>query len=197
MADEEDRPLMLAKHGHLGGYIYGGDPWTYCPTLWQFLIDDLAVKSVLDVGCGDGQAVKFFRDQRGVQAIGIDGVEQEPEWIFTHDFTTGPIGTAALDYDLVWSCEFVEHVEERYLPNFVETFKRGKLVLMTHAFPGQGGWHHVNCREADYWVGVMAGAGYAFDPALTEVARELAAKEPPGESNHFARSGLAFVRNEP
>ncbi len=35
--------------------------------------------------------------------------------------------------DLIWCCEFVEHVEEARKDNFLAVFKRGRVVAMTHA----------------------------------------------------------------
>lgn len=185
---------MIVEAGHLGGYVPGGDEATFYPDLWRTLVTTLNVKTVLDVGCGDGVALRYFRDDLGVSVVGIDGVAQDDPDVVTHDYTLGPLGGAAgYEFDLVWSCEFVEHVEERYLPNFVDTFKRGRIVLMTHADPGQPGWHHVNCRPGDYWIGVMAAAGFSLDENLTATARSYAALNV-SPWNHFARSGLAFRR---
>lgn len=189
---------------HLGGYVAGGDEATAFPHLWTWLAKDLRVGSVLDVGCGDGVALRAFRS-RGIAAYGVDGVEQDDPDIVQHDYTRGPLyladdGTevaslaAAADFSLVWACEFVEHVEAEYVPNFLETFRQARLVLMTHAFPGQDGHHHVNCQPAEYWVGALAAVGYRFDAATTQITRALAGANP-SPWNHYARSGLAFRRN--
>lgn len=174
---------------HLGGYVPGGDAATFYPDLWAWLVNDYGVESVLDVGAGDGIAVDYFRIL-GANAVGIEGVPQDHPQIIEHDFTTGP--TIYAEYDLVWCCEFVEHVEERYLPNYLSAFKAAPLVLLTHADPGQQGYHHVNCQPDAYWIGVMAAIGYAFNRVLTNNCRLLAAKNP-SPWNHFYRSGLAFV----
>lgn len=190
--------MTVAAHGetvaldHLGGYVVGGDEATTFPHLWTWLVRDLGVSSVLDVGCGDGVALSYFR-ALGAHALGIDGVPQDDPHIACHDFTVGPYAGEIDDFDLVWSCEFVEHVEERYAPNFLEAFRRGRLVLMTHADVGQGGYHHVNCRPAAYWIGAMAAIGYALDEETTGNARRVAGLNP-SPWNHFARSGLAFRR---
>lgn len=201
--------------GHLGGYIEGGDPATLYPDLWAWLVDIHGVESVLDVGCGDGAALSAFR-ALGCDAIGIDGVPQDDPDIIQHDFTTGPLtfandhwnqvarvdwperegapmggGWRTRTFDLVWCCEVVEHVEEQFLPNLIPSLLRGKLLLLTHAEPGQQGWHHVNCRTSDYWVGALAGHGLRFDDELTRDTRALAAANA-NPSNHYARSGLAF-----
>lgn len=179
---------------HLGGYVEGGDEATYYPDLWRWLVEERGVGSVLDVGCGEGHALKVFSDL-GCLVGGIDGVEQQAAYIHTHDFTTGPY-TAGLQgpWDLVWCCEFVEHVQEGYVPNFLSTFRLAPLVLMTHAEPGQQGYHHVNCRTADYWIGAMAAEGYTFDERLTSLTRTIAAFNT-DPYNHYTRSGLAFQRN--
>lgn len=182
--------MSMIERGHLGGYIAGGDEATWYPDMWRWLVETHGVDSVLDIGCGDGQAVKFF-ESLGCEVTGIDGVAQEHDSIVEHDFTTGSI--VADEYDLVWSCEFVEHVEERYVPNFMEAFKHGRMVLMTHADPGQAGYHHVNCQPAAYWVGVMAAAGYVLDDALTMASRAKASMNV-SPWNHYWRSGMAFVR---
>lgn len=178
--------------GHLGGYVPGGDPHTFEPGVWAYLIARYQLRSVLDVGCGDGATVRWFRD-RGLRTVGIDGIPQDDPDIVTHDFELGPWqdlgGGPMIDVDLVWAAEFVEHVEERYVPNFVATFRCAPVVAMTHAVPGQGGWHHVNCRTSDYWWGVLAGAGFVPDWRATNHARAVAQRD-----GYFHRTGLVAVR---
>jgi len=186
----------MMTDGHLGGYVVGGDPATYYPGLWDWLVDTLEVRSVIDVGCGEGHALRYFRD-RGCRVVGIDGIEQDDDDIYTLDYTetvlTPPPPWEQATWDLAWSCEFVEHVEERYVPNFLATFACARYVLMTHGEPGQPGWHHVNNQPADYWKGALAAIGYQYDHALTGQARGFASTNT-DPHNHFRRSGLAFRR---
>jgi hypothetical protein len=95
--------------------------------------------------------------------------------------------------DLVWCCEFVEHIPEEDIVNFLRTFKAGKYVAITHAGPGQPGHNHVNCQTDDYWRGVMAVIGFKLDPFLTKCGR-LAASTNTTPWNHFKRSGLIFTK---
>jgi len=201
--------MKFMKRGHLGGYIISdaenphGDPKTYTPKVWDYLVAYAKPERVLDVGCGEGHAVKYFLDldpqslgrQFPLSVLGLEGCQEAADrkvcrhhCMRVHDFTTGPyVGTAyRWTWGLVWSCEFVEHVEEKYAENFLKMFDRGVVVAMTHAFPGQGGYHHVNCQPTEYWVEKMELRGFKLDDEATKTSRRL---EP---DSHWARSGLIF-----
>ena len=94
----------------LGGNIRHGDANTFCPRLWDYLIKRFAIRSMLDVGCGEGHAVNYFF-QKGVMAHGIDGlrrnVDRAVAAVAWHDILTGPY---YMPVDLVWSCEVAEHI---------------------------------------------------------------------------------------
>lgn len=179
----------FVMRGHLGGYFAGGDPDTLYPQMWAYVLKRESVTSILDVGCGDGTAVDWFL-ARGVDAFGIDGVAQENPRVMQHDYTTGDArmrDDAA--FDLVWSCEFVEHVDAEHVDNFMVDMARAPLVLMTHAVPGQTGHHHVNCQDATYWIDAFARHGYAVDFGLTGETRARA-------HSYYAATGMAFRRSE-
>jgi SAM-dependent methyltransferase len=191
----------MAKAGHLGGYIPGGDDGTWFPRLWTWAIRRFELTSVLDVGCGEGHTAKFFLDQ-GCDVLGIEGCAEAirhsaiPGKIALHDFTTGPMRPGRT-YDLIWSCEFLEHVEARYVPNMMETFAHaGKAIMITHALPGQPGHHHVNCRPNSYWVREIERLGFACHISDTLEARRASLPDNDVRINFFARSGLVFVRPE-
>lgn len=187
MADyviDQERP-------HLGGYLKNGDPATFYPELWIWLKSAFSLASVLDIGCGEGHALKFFRDM-GCQVLGYDGIPQPDLDILEWDFTEGAPPKIGL-FDMVWCCEFVEHVEEEDAPNFLETFKWARWVVMTHGMPGQPGHHHVNNQTASYWKGALAVVGFRYDQYLTGQARMRAALNQ-HPSNHFVRSGLVFQK---
>jgi len=189
----------MVRDGHLGGYIPGGDPGTWCPALWTWAIHKFAVGSMLDVGCGEGRSARFFQS-RGCTVLGVEGCTRAvadsviPGQVAAHDFTKGPF-LPSRSFDLVWSCEFLEHVESRYEPNILATFAHAaKIILVTHAFTGQiAGYHHVNCRPSRYWIRRIESLGFSCDVPLTMEARTVTLQDFP-EVNHFARSGLVFVR---
>lgn len=173
---------------HLGGYLKGGDPSSWYPEMWEWMVISSEIRSVIDVGCGEGHSIRWFHEH-GLIAHGVEGVPQNNPLILAHDYTTGPY-IPKRRFDLCWSCEFVEHVEERYVPNFLATFASAEYVLMTHALPGQGGHHHVNCQEPDYWIEKLNGVGFSFSESLTASTRMLC---PHG---YYAHTGLAFMRTQ-
>lgn len=160
----------------LGGcYIDVVDSNTHMPDVWERIIADYGIKSVIDVGCGAGWAVKWFYD-KDIYVLGVEGwpeaIEKNQcrERIYKHDYTLAPFRPIQT-FDLCWCAEFVEHVEEQYIPNFMATFKRCKYVCMTHALPNQDGWHHVNCRDDNYWIAVMHKYGFHFNVEETKKLR--------------------------
>lgn len=199
MSPVETSPQFVVD-GHLGGYIRRsiafphGDWWTWCPRVWDFIAGEFNPEILIDVGCGEGHALRYFSDL-GIGAIGIDGMATAQdagivprELILVHDFTTGP-PTMYGNVDVVWSCEFVEHVDEQFIDNFLSVFQRAqKAVLMTHATPGQAGHHHVNCQPSEYWIGHMRARGFRVDQKMTEKTRSLA------PYTHWERTGVVFVR---
>ena len=144
---------------HLGGHA--NKTW-HDEGAVDFFINEFDIKSIIDIGCGPGMQTEVAH-RRGLHAVGIDGdytINRNPDCKFQiHDYSKGPLGLQNVEYlptsgkfDLGWCVEFLEHVEEKYIPNFMETFKLCKIVVVTHAYPGQGGHHHVNEQEKEYWV---------------------------------------------
>ncbi len=192
--------MTSVEQGHLGGYIEGGDEATYFPNLWSWIVVQ-GWKNILDIGCGDGVAVNYW-NSIGANAWGVEGIWQPNERIVEHDYAKGTLSVLpglAYDsdsaYDLIWCCEFVEHVEEAYVNNFLDSFAKGKIVLMTHGEPGQAGYHHVNLQPASYWIEKLRTIDYSLDIDLTMKTRELSAFNS-SPWNHFTRSGMAFRRND-
>mgnify|MGYP001348126729 CR=1 FL=1 len=152
---------------HLGGHMNRN--WTDTGTL-KYFMDELGVKSMVDIGCGIGDQT-IAAHSMGLYAVGVDGDytikrPAEPRFI-THDYSKAPLGGAYMEhlpecgfFDLGWSIEFLEHVDEKYIPNFMETFKLCKFVVVTHAYPGQGGHHHVNEQEKEYWIKIFKKYGF-------------------------------------
>lgn len=178
---------------HLGGNIVEGDAYTHSPSVWSYVIDRFAVKSVMDLGSGRGHAAQFFAN-KGLSVVAVDGLEtnvQEAHYpTICHDLTKGPFKTKV---DLVHCQEVVEHIDEAHLDHLLNSFRSGDVVLLTHAVPGQGGYHHVNCKGSDYWIEQMRLAGYAFLPEDTQRIRKLAEAD---RAIYMAKTGLLFHKIE-
>lgn len=148
---------------HLGGYVSNHlMTGTWCPDIWDLMIQAWNVRSMTDVGCGEGQVARWF-GYRGIESFGVDGCDGPSDGFkrLLWDYATGPLETQPRD--LCWSAEFVEHVDEQYVPNFLATFRQHRRLALTHAFPGHAGYHHVNCREPSYWIKLLEADGWTFD----------------------------------
>lgn len=176
---------------HTGGNIWQGDPWTFAPGVWKYVIERFAVTSVLDVGSGRGHAANWFW-RNGCQVIAMDGDTANANNALYptvyHDFADGPFTCRV---NMVHCQEVVEHVHEQYLPYLLHTLTNGDVLVMTHAEPGQPGYHHVNCQSQGYWVEKLEARGFALLPDDTMRVRKLAALE---QAFHLARSGLVFAK---
>jgi len=174
--------------GHLGGHasVTHIDEGTL-----NFLVSKYNVHSMLDVGCGPLGMVRLAR-LKGLEAHGIDGdftLNPGEETLFVHDFQSGPF-VPKRRYDLVWSVEFVEHVEERFIGNFLPCFSSADAICMTHALPGKRGHHHVNTQSGNYWVDIFSQIGYSLDAEATQSVRSLSSMR-----REFMRNtGLVFTR---
>ena len=171
MSDE----LFDPQRPHLGGAYPQGDSNTIMPDVWGYLIVKYQPRSFLDVGCGFGYAMEWF-SKNLVHVRGIDGWRRAirenrvPGHAIEHDFTRGPHWLGE-NYDLCWSAEFLEHVEARYLPNVMQAFRWCRNVVITHAEPGQDGYHHVNCQDNSYWIKVFEEWGFHHDAEETALLR--------------------------
>jgi Methyltransferase domain len=182
------------ENEHLGGaFLNAPDANTYLPDVWTYLIDRYAVKSVLDVGAGVGWSTKWFADQ-GLLALGVEGWPEALEKsqcrdrIVAHDYTRGPF-VPTMPFDLGWCAEFVEHIEEEHIPNFMASFQACSYVCMTHGEIGQIGYHHVNCQSTDYWIEKMGQYGFDYDAAETANLRATDTQK-----NPWGRKTLTFFR---
>lgn len=175
---------------HLGGNISYGDISTYAPSVWNYLIDRFSVESVLDLGSGGGYASHYFFN-KGLKVVAIEGMHdnviKSKFPAVKHDLTTGPVFTKV---DLVHCQEVVEHIEEKYIDHLIDSMCCGKFLVMTHALPGQDGYHHVNLQPTEYWVDHLSKKGMILLVDDTNKIRRLAGQDGAAFLN---QSGLVFA----
>jgi len=129
------------------------------------LLKKLGMKSIADLGCGNGHYSKHFRES-GLQVRCFDG---NPS---TEKLTDGLCGVMDLSkagadmgtQDFAMSLEVGEHIpkahEQDFLNNVANAATRG--VLLSWAIVGQGGTGHVNCQNNDYIMAEMKKRGFTY-----------------------------------
>ncbi len=135
------------------------------------VIDLVAPKTVVDVGCGTGTWLSQFIANGVQDVVGVDGdwVKVDMLQIPKEKFVSKNL-TWSLDinrsFDLAMSLEVAEHLDAQYADVFVRSLvKLAPVVLFSAAIPHQGGTHHVNEQWPDYWVKRFADNGYeVIDP---------------------------------
>ena len=175
---------------HLGGH---GNTTHIDDGTLNYAIEKWGIKSFLDIGCGPGGMVKYAKSL-GLVSAGVDGdssLDFSNLDVTVHDFCTGPVKGDKRNYDLGWSTEFLEHVEERYQANYMKSFQQCKNVIATYAPRGKRGHHHVNCKDEAYWIGVFKEYGFSFGEIASKEIREASTMK-----REFMRNtGLVF-KNE-
>jgi hypothetical protein len=137
--------------------------------------------------------VHFFR-KKGLKVVAVDGLKQNVEKslhpAIQIDLTISSVKTKV---DLVHCQEVVEHIDEKFLENLLMSLSCGKILLMTHALPGQGGYHHVNLQPAEYWISNLLRYNFCVLVEDSNRVRKLAGQD---GAIYMAQSGLVFVNNE-
>jgi SAM-dependent methyltransferase len=130
------------------------------------LLSKLNVSSVLDVGCGQGAWLSVWKDLGISTTVGIDGAYVNKdrllcprESFMEHDLSQ-PFDLGRR-FELVQSLEVAEHLPAESAPAFVASLVRhGDVILFSAAPKGQGGDHHVNEQNYDYWRRLFARHDY-------------------------------------
>lgn len=141
------------------------------------MIGVLAIKSIIDVGCGKGVSTSYFMD-RGAQVLCVEGSHDAvmqsllpPDKIVEHDFSRGP-WWPSMTYDAVWCVEFVEHVERQFMNNYLPIFHKAALIFVTSS--SWNGWHHVEIHPKEWWRIRMEAQGFVYSEILSSQTAKAA-----------------------
>ena len=141
-AEDEKRKVHGTVYGgkgdkkHLGGFTEI-DMQGISPAVWKHVVEKWTVQSVLDVGCGRGTSTSWFYTH-GLRTQCVEGshdaIEQsmlpDKSLIVEHDFSRGPWWPKDT-FDAVWSVEFLEHVNVQFHYNYISTFRKAAILLVT------------------------------------------------------------------
>lgn len=174
---------------HLGGNSVECNPHTFCPDSWSYVIKKYNIGSVMDVGSGYGHAAKWFSEQ-GLTSIAIEGLKKNVEnAIYPTVEVDLTKKSYVADVEMVHCVEVVEHVEEKYLKNLLDTLCCGKYIFMTHGLPRQRGHHHVNNQPTSYWLDHLASRGFFMSESDSQEIKRLS-----GTATHIAETGMLFIK---
>ena len=162
----------------------------------DYMIQKYNIKSFIDIGCGPGGMVNLAKE-KGLSSVGVDGdftVDRSGDNFVIHDYS---IGCSPLvdTFDMAWSCEFVEHVDEKYIPNYLPDFQRANYVVMT--FSEKGGHHHVNIKPKEYWIEIFKSYNFIYDENETNNIRNVSTMNVTGKflNKQFVKTnGLFFYK---
>jgi len=174
---------------HLGGHL---NITNTDSTILPYLKQSVGIKTMIDIGCGPG-GMKNIAESLDIEWTGVDGDFTLPnkDEIIIHDFSKGPL-VINKTFDLAWSTEFLEHVEEEYIENYMPVFQKASMAVVTAAAPGTPGYHHVNCKDLSYWSNVFARYGFEYDSGATMYLKQISNMR----KNFFNRHGFCFKKDK-
>jgi SAM-dependent methyltransferase len=136
----------------------------------EYILDNISIHSVQDVGCGYGVWLKEFMERiSGGRFLAIDHEGSRFELLDRRDKRL-TIQTINLEqhapvngeiFDLSICLEVLEHIPENSARKVLDYLSdTSKLLLFSAATPGQGGTHHVNENSAIYWHSELIARGF-------------------------------------
>ena len=118
---------------HVGGFT-SSDIQTQSTNVWNMLLGSLAVRSVIDVGCGRGFSASYFHSF-GAKVLCIEGSSDaiaqsflSRDQIVEHDYTLGPYWPEET-YDACYSTEFLVRPSSSSFPFSLTSSTYYQMIL--------------------------------------------------------------------
>jgi SAM-dependent methyltransferase len=156
-------------------------------------------RSVIDFGCGSAAILALLRTQ-GVDVMGLEGtgncvpaLQIDAGRVLIADLRT--VVSLPRTFDLAFSFEVAEHIEEEFASVFVDNLCRASsTILISAAPPGQDGWGHVNCQPKQYWIDRFKGREFIFDRRRMEAFQNEISEKRPSELYAVQLNTMVFIK---
>ena len=131
-----------------------------------FLLKNLKINSIIDLGCGCGTWLKAFEELGVKEVFGIDGTNSNESLVINkknykiYDLTKKI--SLNKKYDLAISLEVAEHLSERDGETLINSLTScSDIILFSASIPHQGGGtNHINEQWPSYWEKKFNHFGY-------------------------------------
>lgn len=135
------------------------------------LLELFRPKTVVDVGCGQGEWLDLFRKHGVTDVLGIDGSYVDTRSLKIPDECFLPsdlcnLKTVKRQFDIAICLEVAEHLPESVANGFVRFLTTiAPIIVFSAAVPHQPGIGHINCKWPPFWFKQFEQHGYvATDP---------------------------------
>jgi len=132
----------------------------------SLLLKSIQCRSVLDVGCAQGDWLSAFIRAGIEDYLGVDG-----EWVPTDGLKIPTQNFVRADlskplslnkrFDLAVSLEVAEHIADEDSDTLVQSLvDHSDVIMFSAAIPYQPGTYHINCQWPEYWAKKFLKCGY-------------------------------------
>ncbi|WP_006245914.1 glycosyltransferase family 2 protein [Mycolicibacterium tusciae] len=121
--------------------------------------------SVMDIGCGAGQYLKYFAANGSQRVIGVGGIEREKTYLDVEEYVNADLRDPlelAEAFDVVMSLGVAQDIPAGAESRFVSSIVRHAHNRIVFCSVGQGHPEdeQINNRSVSYWLELFASAGW-------------------------------------
>ena len=175
----------------------------------ELVLRQFTPRSVIDVGCGTGQALEALRAVDPTLSLkGVDSSQPalgraRAKGLLVHDLDITRMTRSTLrscegelgHFDLAICLEVAEHMPPWHSTKLLRLLMTWDIIIFSAAQPNQGGVLHVNEQPARYWIQKFARRGFVLADQNAEFRERLGELALPwwyrSNTNVFQRAATA------